>query len=1338
MKRSVRPSTAAKSEELKEILKQRKRDSTRRRSRKLIEVAERNSASIGEAINLSVLKSSETDTSEKDTEEDIVISSSEEYWIDTSGNELVSVLESPVTPTSASDRDPESWSSLNRFFPEGCILSPSRPPIERARSLPALAPTPTAPSLDNSLQIQEFEHSEPPSPTPTVILVMDRFNSKHKEIKKLKANLYLLIDCYNKDTVSILDKDDYKDELKKIQDGLINIQDKVLNLQDSLDENIEEQQNLYAALDVLMDESKAKVIKNSTEVKNQIAKLISESESSRASKFDENEKMKLTLKVKNATEKFKDLQNEVNRLPEVDSMSDYDIRQSLLASKDWKRDMKSLQTLKESLDVDMVSIDVDELLVNQYQASYDNMVKDVTGMMEKLAVADKDLGLFSLSDSKSKTIVQYPDSFGGGLGENVFRFIKDFKDAIQSDHVRKADEVKTLIKHLKGDAKANIGEHHKTLEAALKQLEDNYGCPRLIVDKYTRDYEKALGSIRNWGKHGSKERVDAINKTADFIRNLESLAADHPTHLKTEIYSKQTLLLLTKGMPNEYTKKLNETCGHSDPYEDWITAISDILDECKSTNLSALSTGIGAAKSGKDDHQSSSKVNQLSHNGHDCAKSSNCRERWDYLGCINLYKVTQISDREAFLRERRACFKCGKSPFSVKGGRRHICSWKNGKMAARCSGKHSSGGRCYKAAALCTDHEDNASDVLLDWLKTHRIEFKVNVVIMNHGSLSPSKFYDDLKNKVDGRDRHAVKARSTVKNRESLQSGESAMMMDDDEIHTFFTNDMRRISSTAEVHKIPHGEPVFVFCVIQGLSNPVMAFIDSGANCWLAQEGIPENEFISVKLSEGPIPLSVASGITTYANAEYASLLPLSNGNFQCVRGLTLKKVTGDMPELNLIPTFDHIKRECKSNKRIQNLKVPSMVGGHVQMIIGIRYQSVYPEILHTFPSGLTVFESKFMPAESGALACIGGPVSCLESLCGNLGVSSTISYMANLTQNLGSHLKLELFPSSHFDSFIEKENSAYASCSECGCFLIQSELEKFMKLQDSGLDSNFKCPSCRNCKSCLKGAGKELLSMKEEFQQQVIQESVKIDDDLGRAVARLAFTSDPTENLSNNEHIAIRRLKDVCRKYGQDPVVSSMISKGFKKLLDRGHIVLYENLNDEEKKLVDLEPSYTIPWDINFKQESYSTPCRPTFDASSKTPGGCSLNDNLAKGRTDLVNLFSMVMSWLIGPIALHGDISQFYNCVLLDIRDWRFQKVVWFDNLDPDSQLMRGIVRTLIYGVRCVSAQTEHVKDLLQERLRQNPTSSNSIEVADFIKKNFYVDDGGVSVRTMDDDTI
>ena len=85
------------------------------------------------------------------------------------------------------------------------------------------------------------------------------------------------------------------------------------------------------------------------------------------------------------------------------------------------------------------------------------------------------------------------------------------------------------------------------------------------------------------------------------------------------------------------------------------------------------------------------------------------------------------------------------------------------------------------------------------------------------------------------------------------------------------------------------------------------------------------------------------------------------------------------------------------------------------------------------------------------------------------------------------------------------------------------------MRLQDSGLDTNYKCPNCRNCKSCLKGSGQELLSMREEFQQQVIEDSVTIDEEIGQAIAYLAFTLDPTEGLGENEHIAIRRLKNVC-----------------------------------------------------------------------------------------------------------------------------------------------------------------------------------------------------------------
>ena len=55
---------------------------------------------------------------------------------------------------------------------------------------------------------------------------------------------------------------------------------------------------------------------------------------------------------------------------------------------------------------------------------------------------------------------------------------------------------------------------------------------------------------------------------------------------------------------------------------------------------------------------------------------------------------------------------------------------------------------------------------------------------------------------------------------------------------------------------------------------------------------IPETKLISYKLQDGPIPMGVASGLTVYASAEWASLLPLADGGHQVVRGLTVPRVT--------------------------------------------------------------------------------------------------------------------------------------------------------------------------------------------------------------------------------------------------------------------------------------------------------------------------------------------------------------------------------------------------------------------------------------------------------------
>ena len=67
----------------------------------------------------------------------------------------------------------------------------------------------------------------------------------------------------------------------------------------------------------------------------------------------------------------------------------------------------------------MITTVIEDNLNEDFQSSYKNMVKVITEKVSQLLAADKKLGLYSQSDSKTKATVQYPDCFSGALGENV-------------------------------------------------------------------------------------------------------------------------------------------------------------------------------------------------------------------------------------------------------------------------------------------------------------------------------------------------------------------------------------------------------------------------------------------------------------------------------------------------------------------------------------------------------------------------------------------------------------------------------------------------------------------------------------------------------------------------------------------------------------------------------------------------------------------------------------------------------------------------------------------------------------------------------------------------------
>ena len=287
------------------------------------------------------------------------------------------------------------------------------------------------------------------------------------------------------------------------------------------------------------------------------------------------------------------------------------------------------------------------------------------------------------------------------------------------------------------------------------------------------------------------------------------------------------------------------------------------------------------------------------------------------------------------------------------------------------------------------------------------------------------------------------------------------------------------------------------------------------------------------------------------------AVLPLADGSHQVIRGLTVPRVTSDMPRMRLEPWFKKIKGES-DNSQLQNITIPQELGGHVDMILGISFNLVHPEVIHTFPDGLTIYKSKFLPVNPGELACIGGPMASINNMVQNVGARSAIRHLTNYLSKVsaGYSPKLEFFPSSvpemerNFREYVDKDvpcldeffdieeieeeihtvrmdtpvvkaDKLDVPCVRCGEEIlyehqsntIQGELKRFLQQQEAGLECSFRCLRCRDCKLCLKGAGEERMSMMQEAHQEIIRQSVQIDKSLGRAVAKLPFVLIPLGN---------------------------------------------------------------------------------------------------------------------------------------------------------------------------------------------------------------------------------
>ena len=288
-------------------------------------------------------------------------------------------------------------------------------------------------------------------------------------------------------------------------------------------------------------------------------------------------------------------------------------------------------------------------------------------------------------------------------------------------------------------------------------------------------------------------------------------------------------------------------------------------------------------------------------------------------------------------------------------------------------------------------------------------------------------------------------------------------------------------------------------------------------------------------------------------------------------------------------------------------------------------------------------------------------------------------------------------------------------------------DLKTMMRIMEEGLQLDYRCPKCRNCVQCKNAATTEKISHREEVEDEAIRNSVTIDLAKKKITARIPLRGDEGKFLSNNRQIALKVLQSQCVKVINDPEAKKSVVKSFHKLLDNGYAVNFEDLPDEHKKLIlSKEVQHYLPWRVVHKASSVQTPVRTVMDASSKTPvlpdgrGGHCLNNLAMKGVVNTLDLITMLLRWIMGPVACSGDLRQFYTSIALAPDQYNLQRCLWRDDMNLDNPLVELVIISLIFGVRSVSALSERaILDLAAMVKSANP------RLAEFLVSSRFVDD-------------
>ena len=1006
-------------------------------------------------------------------------------------------------------------------------------------------------------------------------------------------------------------------------------------------------------------------------------------------------------------------------------------------------------------------------------------IQTFTKSLNKI-ISDRDISEKKLKNSVGLNI-NIPKFKGYQSEQNIFTFRSEFKKHVEQNF-QKCLLADYLKKNLLAGPAYNLVSGMEDIDLIWDKLKEVYGNTQLLLQNKIGSMSK----ISNLDRLQDDEKISfALSSILNTMEDLRKLAVEYD--LQAELYYggglQKVLDLLGKQRERKFIKSTAKQQLKND--QKWVKLVDFLQAELLEREAYILNEKSKKCLTSenktpkKDPEDEKRKPDQKSGSGsnsrtfqndgksppkclcHICGKEDDHVISWDsnkkpfvqYVACTVFVDKTS-KERDTLLFKKRFCNKC-LAP-GVKFGSAHDCdqSYLCGQKFVR--RRDNTEQLCQKHVLVCGHHcEEEPNKKLLELYKKN--------VIQPHGN-----FFDFTKNIVISCYAEVYRCDSGDSDEKSEDSGVFAFQtivvapgLDGNGFYDFCGRAIIRKEFNDKLEAVGRSTLKPGPIMLEGVNGqtsscdhgeysvrlPLKSGEDAKMTCLcLDQITIPFPKYplktvekdIHKELEKtdknvlpflprlpdkvgGPVDIMIGSAYLKYSPREIARLesgLTIYDSMFKSPDGST-GVVAGPHPEFDKAERLAHFASDRKQSfyaePVIRYLSYLSIQNS--APLLGNQRSYVDSDMVSIFPNEICI-DDEIISTDSHSLVPFSGKVTG-ECEIGDLFAGGGVP------EECAKH------PAFLFRCDIHK------NCDECKAFVSRApkSVKIFEEIENMGTNISYRCVRCRECKDCKKGALVEEISIRDEYEQSLIDDSVTLNTEKNVCTAVLPFTEDPDLKLINNMGSAKKVFDSVVKKLAKNDVDRKAVIEAEEKLQRLGFVDWVENLSDDDQKLIYEAPvQYYIPWRVVWS-DSLSTPVRPVFDASMRPSSGNSLNEILAKGTNNMNNLQQIIIRWLGKPFAYHADVSKCYNGVKLDKKHWRFQMYLFERDLDPQKEPKPKVVETVIYGVRSSGNQAERALRLTADTYETEFPMAHGI-----IHNDIYVDDclsGEASKKARDEAT-